>query len=148
MSLVPAKTINFDGSGLIPTALYVEDSSGVGHFHPWKAGSTVEFDITFPGVDVSAVTFSMDVRASVGAADPKLSTSLTGDSQITVTANPGGSRPNTVRFAVSAAGTASLQAANASTIANHVFDIEAAQSGRRDRWVSGTIAITTEITRA
>lgn len=146
MSLIPSIQINFDGGGgLADDDDYILDSSGVGHFHPVKAGSTWIWRLVLVGVNTTDLTFDMDIRATIGSATEILSTGLTGDALITVTKDPDGDNTEEVQFSVSSAGTALLQSQGSGMA--FVYDIHVTDNGETDRWVTGSGVSTPAVTR-
>lgn len=146
MGLRPAQEIRFDAQGLERDDDVAIDSSGVVHFHKVKAGSTLAFDLTFPGIGTaSSYTWACQFRATSTAPAALLGTDLAGAAQVTITPNPDGESPETIRVSVTAAGTALL--APGGTDGNFVLDIEATKDGHTDRWVKGSGSATHEVTR-
>lgn len=146
MGLRPAQEVRFDGSGLGNDDDVVVDASGVIHFHRVKAGSTLVFDLTFPGiVAASGYTWACQFRQTASNGTALLGTDLAGAQAITITPNPDTESPETIRLSVSAAGT-SLLAPNGND-GSFVFDIEATKDGHTDRWVKGSGSATHEVTR-
>tara|TARA_R110000782_G_scaffold259110_2_gene349313 strand:+ start:22861 stop:23298 length:438 start_codon:yes stop_codon:yes gene_type:complete len=145
MSLTPRKTINFDGVGLADDDDYVLDGSGVGHFHIVKAGSTWKFRLKITGIDVTDITFTMDVRIGIAATTAVLSTGGTGDAIITMSKNPDGDDVEELEISVTAAGTLLLQSAG--TGQNFVWDLKASEGGEADIWFGGSGSATPAVTR-
>ena len=143
MSLTPALKVNFDGLELAPDETSRIDADGVGHFHPIKAGSTFEVDLKLNGVDTTAFTWAMDMRASVGATETLLNSGSGGG--ITLTPDPNSSDTEILRVAIPAASTATLQSNGLGM--PFVYDIEIVDGARRDRWISGSGIVTPEVTR-
>ncbi|NRA58911.1 MAG: hypothetical protein HRU13_12425 [Phycisphaerales bacterium] len=146
MSLTPRREINFDGTGLAADDDYFVDGNGVGHFHKVKAGSTWKFRLKWTGVDATALTWDMDVRTSVAAAEPTLSTNLTGDALIAVSTNPDGDDTEEVEFTISRAGTLLLQSGGTGN--SFVWDLVVTDGSNSDIWVGGTGETTAAVTRS
>jgi hypothetical protein len=146
MAQLPAKTINFDGSGLADDDTYVEDANGVGHFHEVQAGSTWRFRLQFSGKDTTSLSWEMEVRESLTSSDELLTTNGSGDTLITVTTGAG-SNDEIVEFSVSSSATAAAFQPMDSVRSSFVYDIFVVESGDRAKWVVGSGTVIGAVSR-